>query len=93
LSFFSSFLGSLEEHGSSGGFDILLGMEKDRAARLLEEAGLTFSFSELQPPRRMAQPPGAKGAFRVIKQEMVNGALLLTISLFDMLDESGGEDE
>ncbi|MGI5898805.1 MAG: hypothetical protein ACOX8S_02655 [Christensenellales bacterium] len=63
----------------SGDFAFLLGMEKGRVSSVLEQAGIDFSFFEMQAP-------GIKsGVLRVVKQEMVNGSLLLTISLFDVL--------
>ncbi len=80
-------LNSILNRCPTGDFGFLLGMEKNRAADLLEEAKIDFSFVE------MRLPWAESGVFRVIKQEMVNGSLLLTISLFDILDESGAEDE
>lgn len=63
----------------------LLGMEVFRAEKLLSEAEIKYSLIKATTQWDDEE----NGVFRIIKQEMVEGELLLTISLFGVLREDG----
>ena len=65
-----------------------LGMEKSRAEKILSCMHSPFSFEKIETPWDEKKEAN-NGEWRVIRQETVNGTLLLTASLFDVLPEGG----